>query len=156
MPTEIIIIDPIPDVVIVDDVDPSVIDLEVNPVHVHPDQVVTETSFMAVAGETLLSGDLVCIKAGKAMKLKTDTGNDYGLKVGFALNGANLDQPLRVRFAGIVHKPGWGLVADVCYWATNNGLITNTVTTEKLILTVGAAIDTDKLMIHFGTSYVRQ
>ena len=142
------------DIVIVHDVNPSVVEVQAEPVHIHLNDT-SDVSFLATAGETLNGGDLVCIKAGKAVKLETATEADYGLKAGFAVNSAVLDGPVRVQYAGVFHKPGWGLTPDATYWATGTGQITNAVTTEILILNVGAAIEADKLIIHFGTSYIR-
>lgn len=140
--------------IVIPDAEPAIIQCEELNVLATIEDCCDDTSIIVTAGETLIIGDLVYILNGKAYLMQVADDSLYQRKVGFAITNASADLPVRIRYSGIVEKSNWNLAINKGYWATANGKITHTVTNEKHILPVGTSMSTDKLMIHFGTSYI--
>jgi hypothetical protein len=121
-----------------------------------PDDYHEGSAFVQViAGEPIVVGNVIYSDNGKVYRMQVDSPELYNRKYGIALTPAQENEPVRVQIMGSITIPNWNLVPDKTYYATTNGLVTDVITSEKLILPIGTSISNNRLYLNFETPTFR-
>jgi len=155
---EVIVVEDVtpPDIIVTEDQQPSNILVNDENVNIY-EETKDGTSDIFTAGEALSPGLLVYSLGAKVYRFQATDPTLYHRKVGFAMNTAATDAPVRVKWSGHFSISGWALTSDIRYFAGINGLIVPDITVVaglRIVLPVGVTINTEKLFIDFGTSYL--
>lgn len=134
---------------IADDVSANV----ANPLEVGPTAPTVVTDVIeVVAGEAITSFTPIAIISGLAYKLDSSDATHTYAYAGFSQNGVAIGGTVLIQQIGLLNKPGWGLTANIPYYAGADGAIDVSDSPAGFVFRkiVGISTDTETMMILQG------